>query len=121
LPRQAKLEGESTRLLSIDEVDSRLKALRHAVNLSTGGRVTDYDPLIEMAKFANNDQIDQKIRIGLHKDLAEFIYPKVRTLDFSNPDGRKMKITIEIEGYAQKEKPVEAEYTKLEDHTNGEG
>ncbi len=121
MPRQAKLEGEATRLVSIEEVDTRLAILRDAVTTSTGGKITDYNPLVAMAIIANDDKVSLKTRADLHTRIAEFIYPKVRTLDFSNPEGKKMKITIEIEGYAQKDqKPIEADFRRIEHSANSE-
>lgn len=113
--RKPKIEQEANYLVSIEEVDKRFDLIKKKVLEATKGRVKDYDPLVEMALIANDVTIKDEIRVAMHCKVAEFIYPKVRTLDFSNgSSSNAVKITVEIAPYAQKQqKAIEVPFKQI--------
>lgn len=39
----------------------------------------DYDPIMAMAKIARDETIDLQLRITCHKEVAQYIRPKLRS------------------------------------------
>lgn len=44
-----------------------------------GGR--EWDPLVEMAVAANDPALNRAVRAGLNKELAQYFYPKLKSIE----------------------------------------
>lgn len=60
------------KILTTNEIRSRIIALMNERH---------YDPIRELIKIANNTATDQETRISIHKELAQYIAPKLKSTD----------------------------------------
>ena len=42
----------------------------------------DYDPILAMVEMANDDSLEPSMRLDCHKTIANYIHPKMRTIEY---------------------------------------
>jgi hypothetical protein len=55
-------------------------------------RYPDYHPVVAMAEIANDDTEDTSLRFQAHKEVAQYVEPKRKSVELSNRDGETLKI-----------------------------
>jgi hypothetical protein len=75
----------SPKILTTMEVRSRIIALMNERN---------YDPIRELIKIANNSTTDEKTRIEIHKDLAQYIAPKLKATDLQVSGDLQLTVNV---------------------------
>lgn len=45
-------------------------------------RFPNYDPVIALAELAQNASVDLSVRLDCHKTLANYLYPKMRSVEW---------------------------------------
>jgi hypothetical protein len=74
----------------------------------------EYDPVVEMAKFAVDPLIDNSLRYKAHSEIASYMYPKVKSFEAPKLIDNNLKVTINIAGYAQSEKEIPPDDIEVE-------
>ena len=55
----------------------------------------DYDPILAMVAMANDDSLEPSMRLDCHKTIANYIHPKMRTIEYIiEDDPQPISITI---------------------------
>lgn len=45
--------------------------------------IKGYDPIIEMAKIANDESVDLNLRAQMHKEVAKYVEPQLKAVEHS--------------------------------------
>lgn len=64
-------------------VNKEKQALIDLINQEFPG----YSPVVAMAKIANNELNELSIRFNAHKEVAQYVHPKLKSIEHSNKDG----------------------------------
>ncbi len=54
----------------------------------------NYDPIRELIRIANNNLTDEKTRIEIHKELAQYIAPKLRSADLQVSGDLQLTVNV---------------------------
>jgi len=54
----------------------------------------DYHPVLELAGIANDEDNDVSIRLNAHKEVAQYIVPKLKAIELSGKDGKDFVIKL---------------------------
>lgn len=60
---------------------SRNKTNREAIAILLEKQFPGYNPIISMAEVANDDKQDINLRCNMHKEVANYIAPKLKSID----------------------------------------
>lgn len=82
-----------------DEVFQRVK---DALVKWGGPELGDYNPIVEMAKIANDPTVDDTLKARMNMEIASYMYPKVRSYEIKSKEDKTVNVNIKIAGYAQK-------------------
>lgn len=58
----------------------------------------EWDPVIAMAERANDESLDDRLRFDAEKEVASYIYPKMRSVEHIGEDGAPFQIVIKKYG-----------------------
>ena len=47
----------------------------------------NYDPLLALVELAQDGSVDLSVRLDCHKTLANYLYPKMRSVDWIDENG----------------------------------
>lgn len=92
-PPEGKLLSEESipakkmppKILTTMEIRSRIIGLMNERN---------YDPIRELIKIANNNTTDEKTRIEIHKELAQYIAPKLKSTDLQVSGDLQLTVNV---------------------------
>ena len=70
--------------------------IRAAVQKATRGKVKDYDPIEQMAICAVQKSTPLGLRITCHKEVAEYIYAKKRSVTVGAEEGGPMEVRMRL-------------------------
>ncbi len=54
----------------------------------------NYDPIREMIKIANNNATDERVRLEIHKELAQYIAPKLKSTDLQVSGDLQLTVNV---------------------------
>jgi hypothetical protein len=77
--------GLPKKVLTSMEMRSRIVHLMNERN---------YDPIRELIKIANNNMTDEKTRIEIHKELAQYIAPKLKSSDLQVSGDLQLTVNV---------------------------
>jgi hypothetical protein len=85
--KEAQLSKEQMpkKILTSMEMRSRIIHLMNERN---------YDPIREMIKIANNNNTDEKVRLEIHKELAQYIAPKLKSTDLQVSGDLQLTVNV---------------------------
>lgn len=63
----------------------------------------DYDPIRELIKIANNNTTAEEVRISIHKELAQYIAPKLKSTDLQVSGD--LQLTVNVVKFSQQLAP----------------
>lgn len=118
MARPSKTDSMLT-TLSTESMENRFRRLQDELRKYAEGiglsasTVDEYDPLIELGKLAVNPGTPLPLRLQCHSEIAQYRYPKLKSMEIALPAGSDAKITIEITHYAKRGEVIDADYTKL--------
>ena len=55
-----------------------------------------YDPIMEMAKIALNEQHTPELRMSANKEIAKYVYPALRAVEHSGGMEDSLEVTVRI-------------------------
>jgi len=59
------------------------------------GHFPDYDPLVALAELALDPSVDLSMRLDCHKTLANYLYPKMRSVEWID-ENTSQPIVIQV-------------------------
>lgn len=59
------------------------KTRREAVATLLERRFPEYNPILSMAEIANDETVDINIRCNMHKEVSQYIAPKLKSIEMS--------------------------------------
>lgn len=65
----------------------------------------EYHPIVEMALIAANPRNDVDLRHSAHKEVASYLYPKVKTVELESAGGDGL--TIQIVNFGSEQQAIE--------------
>jgi hypothetical protein len=54
----------------------------------------NYDPIRELIKIANNNNTEEEVRISIHKELAQYIAPKLKSTDLQVSGDLQLTVNV---------------------------
>jgi hypothetical protein len=73
-----------------------------------------YNPLLELAKVAMSPEEDAVLRVRCSSEIAQYMFPKVRSLEIKSTEDKNINVNITIAGYARSQPAIEIEAEELE-------
>jgi hypothetical protein len=61
-------------------------------------RFPDYHPLLAMAEIANDESVDQSMRFMAHKEVAQYVAPKLKAIEHSGGVDVTPKVSLILNG-----------------------
>ena len=58
----------------------------------------EWDPVVAMAEDANNPELSDELRFNAKKEVAQYIYPKMRSVEHTGDGGAPFQIVIKKYG-----------------------
>ncbi len=55
-----------------------------------------YDPLKHLAELANDPELDKALRMQASKELAQYMYPKLRSVEVTGEDGGALQVVVRV-------------------------
>ena len=55
-----------------------------------------YHPVLEMAKTANNLELDEKIRFDANKEVAKYVEPVLKAVEHTGADGGPVDMSLKV-------------------------
>ena len=52
----------------------------------------DFDPIMKMAEIASNDDNDDALKLNAWKEIAQYVYPKLKAIEISGDEESPLKI-----------------------------
>ena len=68
----------------------------------------DWDPVIAMADRANDETQDDRIRFDAEKEVASYLYPKMKSVEHTGEGGEPFQIVIKKYGDKDESAPSDA-------------
>lgn len=62
-----------------------------------------YDPIVEMVGMAQDITLDDNLKASIHKELAQYVMPKRKSIDFTAGKGTEFNLSIKNYGSEEKD------------------
>ena len=56
---------------------------KHALLKLLQAKYPDYHPVLEMAKIAHDEEADEALRASMHKEVAQYVAPKLKAIEIN--------------------------------------
>lgn len=53
-----------------------------------------YHPVVAMAAIANDEEADPKMRFDAHKEVAQYVTPKLKSIEHKGDGGGPLQVTV---------------------------
>lgn len=83
-----------------------------------GPELEKYDPVIELAKMANDPSNDDKLRAMCNREVASYMYPKVKSYEIKGKMDSNVNVTITVKSFGKKGHVVEVSPEDINDVTD---
>jgi hypothetical protein len=56
-----------------------------------------YHPLIELARTANNPDVDDQLRFAANKEVCKYVVPQLKAVEHTGADGERLQTRVIIQ------------------------
>ena len=56
----------------------------------------NYHPIVELARVANDPDVDLNIRVNANKEIAKYVTPQLKAVEHTGPDGERLQTRVII-------------------------
>ena len=57
----------------------------------------NYHPILELARTANNPEVDEQLRFAANKEVAKYVTPQLKAVEHTGPDGERLQTRVIIQ------------------------
>jgi hypothetical protein len=78
------------------------------------GRFPDYNPLLELARIAQDPEVDVGVRVQANKEVVKYVYPQLKAVEVTGDDGGPIVASVQVNFSKAPEKAPETPATASE-------
>jgi hypothetical protein len=56
----------------------------------------NYHPILELARVANDPEVDLSTRVNANKEIAKYVTPQLKAVEHTGPDGERLQTRVII-------------------------
>ena len=57
----------------------------------------NYHPIVELARVANDPNVDLNTRVSANKEIAKYVTPQLKAVEHTGPDGERLQTRVIIQ------------------------
>ena len=75
--------------------------------LKLRGKFPDYNPLLELARIAQDPEVDVGVRVQANKEVVKYVYPQLKAVEVTGDDGGPIVASVQVNFSKAPEKAAE--------------